>query len=120
MFNFHTKVDLETLQSGAGRPLLGRLAWDFLCLAPTFSWRSSLDDGERLLQFKAEICRQAGLSWVRHVSAFCFTNFLINMFMMSREAVSGQKIRVSDAGGSFNPCARPFGPFDQTNMQSLV
>ena len=34
--------------------------------------------------------------------------------------VPGQKISVSVAGGPFNPCARPFGPFDQTNLQSLV
>ena len=34
--------------------------------------------------------------------------------------VPGQKILVSAAGGPFNPCARPFGPFDQTNLQSLV
>jgi len=32
--------------------------------------------------------------------------------------VPGQKISVSAAGGPFNPCARPFGPFDQTNLQS--
>ena len=31
-----------------------------------------------------------------------------------------QKMRVSAAYWSFNPCARPFGPFDQTNLQSLV
>ena len=42
------------------------------------------------------------------------------MCMKSREVVSGQKIRVSVEGGSFNLCARPFGPFDQTNLQSLV
>ena len=34
--------------------------------------------------------------------------------------VPAQKISVSTASGSFNPCARPFGPFDQTNLQSMV
>ena len=34
--------------------------------------------------------------------------------------ISGQKISVSAAGGSFNPCARPFGPFNQTNLKSIV
>ena len=34
--------------------------------------------------------------------------------------VPAQSISVSAAGGSFNPCVRPFGPFDQTNLQSLV
>ena len=40
-----------------------------------------------------------------------------------REVHSGvpaQKISVSIAGGSFNPCARPFGPFDQTDVQSMA
>ena len=30
--------------------------------------------------------------------------------------VLAQKISVSAAGGPFNPCARPFGSFDQTNF----
>ena len=34
--------------------------------------------------------------------------------------VPAQKISVSAAGEPFNPCARPFGPFDQTNLQSMV
>jgi len=32
----------------------------------------------------------------------------------------GQKISVIAAGGPFNPCARLFSPFDQTNLQSTV
>jgi len=37
--------------------------------------------------------------------------------MKSREVVSSLKIRVSAVGGSFfNPCARPFVPFDQTDI----
>ena len=31
-----------------------------------------------------------------------------------------QKILINAASGSFSLCARPFGPFDQTNLQSLV
>ena len=31
-----------------------------------------------------------------------------------------QKILVIAAGGPFNPCARPFGPFDHTDFQSMV
>ena len=38
VLNFHVKTELETLQSGACRPLLGQLAWDFVRYAPTFSW----------------------------------------------------------------------------------
>ena len=28
VLNFHTKAEVERLQSGAGRPLLGRPAWE--------------------------------------------------------------------------------------------
>ena len=59
-------------------------------------------------------------AWVWYVSALRFTNFLIDGCMISGEAVLGLKIRVSDVGGSFNPCARPFGPFDQTDVQSMA
>ena len=63
VLNFHAKTELETLQSGAGRPPLGRPAWDFVRFTPTFSWAllSSLDGGGWLRRFEAEICRPAGL-----------------------------------------------------------
>ena len=34
--------------------------------------------------------------------------------------VPAQKNSVSAASGSFNPSARPFGPFDQNSLQSMV
>ena len=93
-------------------------------MQPPFSWTLLISSWCRcgLLGFNAEICRPplGRPAWVRHVSALRFTDFLTNMCMKSKEVVPGQKIRVSAAGWSFNPCARPFGPFDQTNLQSMV
>ena len=59
-----TEDELETLQSGAGQPPLGRPAWDFLHLAPTFSWTLPISSWCqcRLLGFYAEICRPASLT----------------------------------------------------------
>ena len=51
LLNFHTKTELEMLQSGAGRPPLGRPAWgsrhlatDFLWTAWIVSWKSVEED----------------------------------------------------------------------------
>ena len=38
VLNFHVKNELETLQSGAIRPLPGQPAWDFLHVQTPFSW----------------------------------------------------------------------------------
>ena len=57
VLNFHAKTELETLQSGAGRPLPGLPAWDFLRLQPPFSWTLLISSWCQcgLLGFNAEI-----------------------------------------------------------------
>ena len=68
--------------------------------------------------FKAENCRPAGLG-LAHLG-LPFHRHLDPHVYEVHGGVPDQKISVSAASGSFNPCARPFGPFDKTNLQSLV
>ena len=90
---FPREDELEMLQSGAGRPLLGRSAWDFLHLAPTFSWTLLIFSGCRcrLLGFNAEIVGWPDWSW--HVSALRFTDLLINMCMKSMVVLRSKRSR---------------------------
>ena len=45
--NIHVKPEPEWLQGGAGRPLLGRPAWECGHLATAFAWMSVITPGCR-------------------------------------------------------------------------
>ena len=109
MLNFHAKAELETRQSGAGRPPLGWLACDFLRLQLPFSWTLLILSRCRcrLRWFKAENCRPAGLE-LAHLGP-PFHKLADKRVHEIHSGAPGQKISVSAANGSFNPCARPFG-----------
>ena len=66
--------------------------------------------------FEAKNCRPAGLG-LAHLS-LPFHRHLDPHVYEVHSGVPAQRISVNAAGESFNPCARPFGPFDQTNLQS--
>ena len=109
MLNFQAKAEAERLQSGAGRPPLGWPAWDFLHLEPTFSWTLLISSWGwcRLHWFNTESCRITGLGSARLSPPF---HRLLDQHVSEvHGGAPGQKILVSSANGSFNPCARPFG-----------
>ena len=76
---------------------------------PTFSWTLLISSWCRcgLHWFKAENCRLAGLELACISPPF---HGLADQWVHEVHSdAPGQKISISAANGSFNPCARPFG-----------
>ena len=85
MLNFHVKPGLETLQSGVGRPPLGRPAWGCRHVDATFRTTALITSWRRLaVGFESVLQLLGRLASLWPISAFCFAevSLLICAFSM--------------------------------------
>jgi len=63
---------------------------------------------------------QGRSAWLQRISALCSTYVMITGCDLSREVVRYSFAQVLLASGPFNPWVKPFGPFDQTNVDCTM